>query len=98
MRNIKHIEVFDLTNYENKLFKIITPKMNFSGDDGLPDYMESFWTMYSKIKPWELVAASHAKGSPWKVVFSASDNILENPIIPIELMKIYFTELLEEKN
>ncbi|MDR1166516.1 MAG: DUF4065 domain-containing protein [Deltaproteobacteria bacterium] len=90
----KHEVITDYINgsvMENGVYRVTTPVMDFSVNDGLENFMEAFWSVYSKDKTWELVAASHAEGSPWTSVYSASKDVLENPIIPVELMKTYFT-------
>jgi uncharacterized phage-associated protein len=60
-------------------------------------FMESFWKVYAKNSPWSLVAASHKKGGPWDQIKSSvgNDILNDNQIIPVEIIKSYFTAWLQ---
>ncbi|MDR1081312.1 MAG: DUF4065 domain-containing protein [Deltaproteobacteria bacterium] len=81
-----------------------TPEMISRGDD-TERLMRSVWKSYSGKRPWELVAITHAKGSPWDIVANSSGNVQVNAetswfsdyydlIIPVELMRSYFKSFL----
>ncbi|MDR1165980.1 MAG: DUF4065 domain-containing protein [Deltaproteobacteria bacterium] len=81
-----------------------TPEMEFHNDD-IGDFMTSFWNSYSKKSAWELVATSHAKGSPWERVANLSESAevgedsewylsYVDRVIPVELMRTYFKSFL----
>jgi uncharacterized phage-associated protein len=74
------------------------PKLNLEGDKDRAKYMNSFWGKYSKIEPWVLVGSTHKKGTPWELVASSpSYDRSVNSLIPVQLMKTYFTKLLPEE-
>ncbi|MDR1313971.1 MAG: DUF4065 domain-containing protein [Deltaproteobacteria bacterium] len=84
------------------------PEMSFR-DENLKDFMQSIWNSYSERNAWELVAMSHAKGSPWDTVANAYENAVANEktawysdyydlVIPVELMRSYFKSFLTEIN
>ncbi|MDR1041447.1 MAG: hypothetical protein LBR80_15065 [Deltaproteobacteria bacterium] len=59
--------------------------------------MDSFWTQYSGLDQWLLVAASHAEGSPWhRIVSSPVYDRYTNSLMPIELIRSYFESQLAE--
>jgi uncharacterized phage-associated protein len=74
------------------------PKITFSHDDEVK-FINAFWDKYSKLDPWLLVNSTHKKNTPWSQVINANiEGQSYNQIIPIELMKAYFTNLLEKSN
>jgi uncharacterized phage-associated protein len=90
------------TDYE----AIGRPEMSFADDD-VKDLMESCWNTYSVQSAWELVATTHAKGSPWDKVANSPGNRAagtdkewfgeyDDLLIPVELMRSYFKSFLTE--
>ncbi|MDR1166513.1 MAG: DUF4065 domain-containing protein [Deltaproteobacteria bacterium] len=89
-------------------YSLGTPEMEFHNDD-IGDFMMSVWNSYSKKSAWELVATTHAKGSPWEKVANLSDSAegdtdtewylgYVDRVIPVELMRAYFKSFLPGDN
>jgi uncharacterized phage-associated protein len=70
------------------------PKIDES-DEHIKDYLSGFWEIYSKYDAWALVNNTHKEGTTWHQVSEAykRGEIFSN-IIPKDLLKIYFKNLL----
>jgi uncharacterized phage-associated protein len=67
-----------------------------SDDLEINSYLASFWNEYAQYNLWDFNYFSHQQGSPWEKTITALKNgIVSSQVIPIELIKSYFTVLIE---
>jgi uncharacterized phage-associated protein len=78
---------------ENGEYITTTPTID-ANDLQTTDFLSAFWLMYAKYNAWTLVNSTHQNGTPWDQVNKAFiEGASFSQIIPIELLKYYFSSL-----